>query len=90
MYFDIFQEHRNTAVQLPHNFLPNDFKHVLDMRRWSNLESLSSNMKLALQAEERMDRIHFDKALKALPEAESRLEKCREELVNSPAGSPAK
>ena len=47
-------------------------------------------MKVALHAEERMDRIHFDKALKALPEAESRLEKCREELVNSPAGSPAK
>ena len=90
MYFDIFQEHRNTAVRVPHNLLTNNFQHVLDMRRWNNLECLTTNLKIALNAEETLDRIHFNKALKALPEAQSRLARCREDMGKSPVGSPAK
>ena len=43
-------------------------------------------MRIALSTEAHMDRIHFDKAMNALPESERRL---REKYENSPAGSPA-
>ena len=45
-------------------------------------------MRIALSTEAHMDRIHFDKAMNALPESERRLATCREKYENSPAGSP--
>ena len=86
MYFDIFQDHRSTTLRVTYKLLTNDFRHVLDMRRWNNLECLTTNMRIALSTEAHMDRIHFDKAMNALPESERRL---REKYENSPAGSPA-
>jgi len=54
------------------------------------VECLITNMRMALHAEtSNMDRIHFDKALNALPEAESRLERIRGQLMKLPADSPA-
>jgi hypothetical protein len=90
MSFEIFQDHRDTTVRVTHKLLTNSFRHVLDMRRWNNMECLITNMRMALHAEtSNMDRIHFDKALNALPEAESRLERIRGQLMKSPADSPA-